>query len=180
MKRGLLLAVICAVSGATLHAEGYLAPFVGASFGGNTDDSKITFGGTLTFKGGDGVLGYALDFGYAPDFLGRSGLGDNSLTSLMGDLVLMSPGEVRLYGSGGLGLVKTRVKDVTGLFRVDSNEFGFNVGGGVMVIPGRSVGLQAEIRYFRNFTDPEPDDEFDLDLGGLDFWRATAGLVLRF
>ena len=36
------------------------------------------------------------------------------------------------------------------------------------------------MRYFRNLTDPEPDNEFDVDLGSFSFWRATGGLVIRF
>jgi hypothetical protein len=99
----------------------------------------------------------------------------------MANLVFMTPGAARVYGSGGLGLVKTRVRDITGFFQVDSNEVGFNVGGGLLVFPGEgSFGLQGDIRYFRNLTDPEPDHEFDVGLGGLDFWRATVGITLRF
>jgi opacity protein-like surface antigen len=181
MIRALPLALVtCLVSAGSLRAEVLLAPFVGASFGGDTDDAKITFGGIATFRGGDAVLGFALDVGHAPDFLGTTGFGNNSLTSLMGNVVLMSPGEIRPYASAGLGLVKLRVNDLSGLLRVDSNEFGFNVGGGLLLGLGASVGLQVEVRYFRNLTDPEPDAEFDLDVGGLDFWRAVGGVVFRF
>ena len=179
--RSLLMALAFGLVGAAaLGAETFVSPFVGASFGGRTDDTKLTYGGAITFKSSQGVLGFAIDFGYAPDFLGSTGYGNNNVTTLMGDLVLVSPGAVRFYGSGGLGLVKTRVRDVSGLFRVDSNELGFNVGGGVMVFPGEAVGLQGDVRFFRNLTDPEPDAEFDVGLGGLKFWRATAGLVLKF
>ena len=147
----------------------------------STDDSKITYGGALTFKSAEGVLGFAVDFGYTPAFLGSSRLGNNNVATLMGNLVLMAPGPVRLYGSVGLGIVKTRVEDVTGLFKVDSNEMGFNAGGGLIWFPGdRSVGIQGDLRYFRNLTDPERDNEFDVDLGGLTFWRATGGITFRF
>ena len=179
--RSLLMALALGLVGAAaLGAEGFLSPFVGASFGGRTDDAKLTYGGAVTFKSTESILGFAIDFGYAPDFLGSTGYGNNNVTTLMGNLVLVFPGPVRFYGSGGLGLVKTRVRDVSGLFRVDSNELGINVGGGVMIFPGQAVGLQGDVRYFRNLTDPEPDAEFDVGLGGLSFWRATAGLVLKF
>jgi hypothetical protein len=175
----LLALTTCALAPA--QAETLLSPAVGAAFGGATDDSKITYCGALTFKSAHGVVGFAVDFGYTPDFLGSSGFGNNNVATLMGNLVLMAPGPLRLYGSLGLGIVKTRVEDVTGFFKVDSNELGFNAGGGFIWFPGnRSVGIQGDLRYFRNLTDPERDNEFDVDLGGLSFWRATGGLTFRF
>jgi hypothetical protein len=178
--RFLLLAAALVLAGGPLRAEGFLAPFVGAAFGGNVDDNKLTYGGMLTFKAQDGIIGFAVDFGYTPDFLGSSGFGDNNLTSLMGNIAFVSPGTVKLYVSSGLGLIKTRVEDAAGLFDVDSNDFGFNAGGGVMVFFSPAFGLQGDFRYFRTLTDPEPDAEFDLDLGSLDYWRATGGIVIRF
>jgi hypothetical protein len=161
------------------QAEGLLAPNIGLVFGGDTDDSKASYGGTLTFAG-EGLVGFAVDFAYTPDFLGTTGLGNNNATTLMGNLVLMThPSRTRIYGSGGLGLMKTRVEDVDGFFEVDSNELGINVGGGFVFVPDR-IGIQGDIRYFRQLTDPEPDDEFDVDLGDLDYWRVSAGVVFRF
>lgn len=162
-------------------AEALLTPFAGFAFGGDTDDAKVAFGGILGFHDEDGVLGFAIDFGYAPDFLGTTGFGDNNVTTLMGNLVFMAPGPARLYASGGGGLFRTRVRDVTGFFEADSDDFGFDVGGGVIMFPGDGrVGIQGDIRYFRVLTDPEPDAEFDVDFGSLDFWRGTVGLALRF
>lgn len=174
----LLAAAALAFAGRSAHAEGYLQPFVGAAMGGNVDDNKLTYGGILTFQGG--VFGFAVDFGYTPDFFGSSGLGDNNVTSLMGNLVLMTPGPVKFYGSGGLGLVKTHVRDADGFFDVSSNDFGFNAGGGLMFFFSSNIGLHGDVRYFRNLTDPEPDHEFDIDLGSLDYWRAVGGIVIRF
>jgi hypothetical protein len=162
-----------------LQAQAYLTPNVGMAFGGDLDDSRVSYGGTLTFAG-DGILGFAVDFAYTPDFLGTTAFGKSNATTLMGNLVLLSPqGRTRIYGSGGVGLLKTRVEDVSGFFEIDSNELGVNVGGGILFVPDK-IGFQADIRYFRNLTDPEPDDEFDVDLGDLNYWRASAGIVLRF
>lgn len=173
------LSVTLWLAAAPLQAEVLLTPFVGGAVGGDTDDAKLTYGGSMTFAPQDGGLGLAFDFGYTPDFLG-SGLGKNNVTTLMGNLVLISPGNARVYGSGGLGLLKTRVEDTTGFFKVDSNELGLNVGAGVIFRPRGPLGFQGDVRYFRNLTDPEPDDEFDVKLGGLDFWRITGGIVLTF
>jgi len=176
--RMMLLAAALAVA-APLQAQVYLTPNVGAVFGGDTDDSKVSYGGTLMFAGESSVIGFAVDFAYTPDFFGTSSLSKNNTTSLMGNLVLMSPGRTRIYGSGGIGLMKTRVEDIDGFFDIDSNELGMNVGGGIIFIPDR-IGFQADVRYFRNLTDPEPDDEFDVDLGSFSFWRASGGIVFRF
>ena len=176
--RMMMLAAAFAVA-APLQAQVYLTPNVGAVFGGDTDDSKVSYGGTLTFAGESSVIGFAVDFAYTPDFFVDTNLSKNNTTTLMGNLVLMSPGRTRVYGSGGIGLMKTRVEDIDGFFDIDSNELGMNVGGGVIFLPDR-IGFQADVRYFRNLTDPEPDDEFDLDLGGFNFWRASGGIVFRF
>jgi hypothetical protein len=42
------------------------------------------------------------------------------------------------------------------------------------------LGFRADIRDFRTLSDPQPDGELDVDLGSLDYWRATAGITLKF
>ena len=180
LRSSLIAITLLVATAAPLHADGYLTPYVGAGFGGRTDDHKIAYGGSLAFASERGVLGIGVDLGYAPDFIGTTGVGNNNVTSLMGNLMFLTPGRTRLYASGGLGLMKTRVEDAHGFFRVDSNDFGVNLGGGVMLFPGDAIGLRADVRYFRNLTDPEPDAEFDVDLGGLSFWQATGGITFRF
>lgn len=170
-----------AMLAAPVQAEVLVTPFAGFAFAGDTDDSKLTYGGSITFQDTDGVLGLAADFGYSPDFFGSSRFGDNNVTTLMANLVFMAPGPARVYASGGAGLLKTQVRDATGFFNTDSNDFGIDVGGGVLFFPGTgSIGVQGDIRYFRALTDPQPDDEFDVDFGELSFWRGTVGLTIRF
>jgi opacity protein-like surface antigen len=180
MKRVGLMALALTLAAGSLGAETLLSASVGLAFGGKTDDSKITYGGTLTLKGSS-LFGFAVDYAYTPDFFGSGRLGNNNLNTLMGNLVVMSPGHVRVYGSAGLGLVKSRVEDAAGLFEVDSNELGLDVGGGLLIFPSDgNWGIHGDLRYFRNLTDPEPDDEFDVDLGNLDFWRGEVGITIRF
>ncbi len=177
-----LLVVVAAYAGSpgSLHAGMLLTPFAGASFGGSTDGTKGVYGGDLTFLGERDPLGLGVDFGYTPSFLGSTNVGKNNLVSLMGNLVFATPGTVRLYASAGLGLVRTNVQDVSGFFKEGDNELGIDVGGGLMLFSGSALGLRGDIRYFRNLTNPEPKQGLDVDLGGLSFWRATGGLVLRF
>ena len=63
------------------------------------------------------------------------------------------------------------------LFRVSSSDdnFGFNVGVGVMGHFNDHVGLRGDVRYLRTLTG---DVVNDLDLGGFHSWRLSAGLVL--
>lgn len=161
-------------------AETYLTPFAGLAFGGNATDSRLSLGGDLAFAG-TGPVGFSIDFGYTKDFFGDAPpIGENNVTTLMGNLMLISPGRPKIYASAGVGLMKTRVRDATGFFDVDSNDFGLNAGGGLYILGSGPLGFRADIRYFRALTDPEPDGEFDVDLGSLDYWRATAGITLRF
>ena len=66
------------------------------------------------------------------------------------------------------------------MFSIDSNDFGINVGGGLMLFFSDHVGLRADARYFRDLQDADPDGEFDLDLGTLDYWRVVGGITLKF
>ncbi len=84
------------------------------------------------------------------------------------------------YVSGGAGLLRTSVSDVDDFFSVSNNNFGINAGAGLTVFFSDNVGLRGDIRYFRSLQDPEEDNEFDIDFGGFDFWRATAGVTFRF
>ena len=42
------------------------------------------------------------------------------------------------------------------------------------------VGFRGDLRYFRQLSDPDEDNEFDIALGDLDYWRATAGITFRW
>jgi opacity protein-like surface antigen len=86
----------------------------------------------------------------------------------------------RPYATIGFGVIQTNVDDPGGLFDLQNNETGINIGGGAMVFFSDHIGVRGDIRYFRNLTDPEGGNGFDLDLGGFDFWRGTAGVVFRF
>jgi opacity protein-like surface antigen len=179
------------------HADWILTPYGGIVFGGDlsiddgdgdADDFDLdtrhgVYGVSFGYMG-DSALGFEVDFGYSPDFFGGddSIVPDNNLATLMGNLVLNAPiGESgRIYLSGGGGLLRTSVNDTDDFFDVNRNDFGVNAGAGIVVPVGERFGVRADLRYFRNIGDPEPDDEFDLDFGTFDFWRGTAGLSITF
>ena len=60
---------------------------------------------------------------------------------------------IRPYVVGGVGLIRTNVQDAAALFDVNTkNDFGFDVGGGVMGFFSTNVGLRGDVRYFRGFS----------------------------
>jgi opacity protein-like surface antigen len=87
---------------------------------------------------------------------------------------------VRPYATGGIGLVKSHVStDPLVLFDSSNNDFGWNIGGGVMVFLGEHIGVRGDIRHFHTFEDLEILN-FPLSETKLDFGRASAALVFRF
>jgi hypothetical protein len=63
---------------------------------------------------------------------------------------------------------------------VSSNDWGFNAGAGIAGFFSDNIGLRGDVRYFRSLQDNEPDDELDLSLGDLKFWRGSIGITFRF
>lgn len=180
----------------TASAEWILTPFIGASFATGTDvddvefdtlieGSKMTYGGTFTYLGG-GVLGFEVDFGYSPEFFEGDDddidfIDSSNYSSLMANVVLSAPaGAFRPYGTAGVGLINTSIDDADDIFELDRNALGFNVGGGVMAFFTDRVGVRGDLRYFRQMSESNEDDEVDFDLGAFRFWRATVGASFRF
>jgi opacity protein-like surface antigen len=100
---------------------------------------------------------------------------------LMGNLIVGAPmGAVRPYASGGVGLIRQRANDVGQFFdTITNNDFGFNIGAGVMGFMNDRVGVRGDIRYFCAVHDSDPDG-VDLDLGDFKFWRGTVGVTFKF
>jgi hypothetical protein len=187
MKLGMKAAVVAFFVGlapAASDAGVILAPFAGKTFGGGRDaagdDSHFVYGATLTLLG-DGLIGFEVDGQYAPNYFGD--FGDSNVASLMGSLTLGGGGGgtgVRFYANAGAGLLRTHVADRQGFFDTDRNSFGITAGGSVILPLGSTFGLKGDVRYFRGLVDSDSGSSVDLDLTGFHFWRASAGLALRF
>jgi hypothetical protein len=184
LRQATFAAMILLMGGAPARAEVLLTGFAGVTFEGDSNGSQGHYGGSLGFLGA-GVVGFEVEFATTPDFFGGVGnegvFTDNNVVTLMGSLLLAVPaGPVRIYGAAGAGLFKPRLQDEDRLFNIDSNDFGINVGGGIIGYLGEHFGLRADIRYFRDLSDPEADDDFDIDFGNVDYWRAYGGIVIKF
>jgi opacity protein-like surface antigen len=176
---------LLALMAAPASAQWFVTPYVGGHFGGDSPDTKFNLGGGVGWLGG-GIFGFEADFGYAPNFFEP---GDDinfnseaNLTTIMFNAMAAAPmgARIRPYGSGGIGWMKSTVRDADDAFEVKNNDFGINLGGGILAQFNEHVGWRTDIRYFRAVVDPDEDLEFDVGLGGFDHWRATAGLTFSF
>ncbi len=195
MRCPLVLAcvVACGVP-APAAADWVVTPFAGVKLGGQTDfvdlereaaKTKFTFGvaGGLL---GDGLLGVEADLAYVVRAFqrgGRAGLVASShVTTLTGSVLVTLPRRLtreslRPYAVGGVGATHVAIQDVLGLFKVDRTLATLAVGGGVLGPLSARTSLRADVRYIRDLGAGGPDA-----LGGtrLRFWRATAGVMLRY
>lgn len=196
-----VFAIMLAAAPRAASADWTFTPFLGVNFGGAADvntgssgsstaskfERKIDYGASLS-KMGSGAIGFEIDFGYSPNFFetgtGASGFdftNDSNVTTLTGNVIIgASGGPIRPYVVGGVGLIRSNVQDVRGLFSATSkNDFGMDVGGGVTGFFSESVGLRGDIRYFRSFRGTS-DNASGITLGEFKFWRASAGVSFKF
>lgn len=170
------------------RADWLLTPYLGVSFGGDTQGQNITYGGSIGYMGA-GIIGFEFDASFAPDLLDVDDgldldIAESNVTTLMGNIIIGAPiggqSGVRPYVSGGAGLLRTSIATADDFFDVDENSFGVNAGAGVMVFVRENFGLRGDVRYFRSLQDSGAGDDIDFDFGSFDFWRATVGATFRF
>jgi opacity protein-like surface antigen len=191
----IMAALLCGVSPATARADGLFIPYIGWNFGGDAggefsdavDSSRLNWGASLAWMGG-GVIGFEGDFGYSPDFFGKTDLGGSKVFTAFGNVMLGVPfgGQkgfgIRPYGVVGVGLVYAEGEAFETAGReLNENKIGWDFGGGVMMFFTSHVGIRGDIRYFRTF---EALDVLDIEIengpGDLDFTRGSVGFVVRF
>jgi opacity protein-like surface antigen len=193
--RTLLLAVLlCGLSAGAARADGLFIPFIGANFGGDSgtelgtaiDASRFNWGASIGWMGA-GVIGVEGDFGYSPDFFGKTDLGGSSVLTATGNLLIGVPigGQTgigfRPYVLAGLGVIRSEVGVLGDVRRLDNNEAAWDFGGGAMFFLGTHVGVRTDLRYFRTFRRVD-FDVIDIIEGSrrLDFARASVGFIVRF
>lgn len=177
---------LMALTAAPASAQWFVTPYAGGNFGGDSPDTNFNVGAGIGYLGG-GVFGFEVDFGYTPNFFDASNninfdVKDSNLATVMFNAMVAGHTDwaVRPYGSGGIGWMRSRIDDVGGAFAVKNNDFGVNIGGGLIAQFNDNVGWRTDVRYFRAVVDPEEDNEFDTAFGNFDYWRATAGLTFSF
>jgi opacity protein-like surface antigen len=169
-------------------AQAFVYPFLGYNFGGDSgcpeitgcEDKNLNWGVSLGAVGG--IVGAELEFAYTDSFFGETSQTTTSVTTIMGNFLLAPRfGPIQPYGVAGLGLIRSKV-DLTAGTSVDEdqNNFGYDVGGGLMVFFGRHVGVRADVRYFRSFSVLNLIDLDFLRENKLDFGRFSGGVIFKF
>jgi opacity protein-like surface antigen len=198
---GVSLAAVLAAA-VPARADSLLTPFVGANLNGTAsvpvgtffgDSSHTSFGVSFAVMGG-GVFGAEADLGYSPKFFGTDvqvgavpvSLAKNNVTTAMFNLTAGVPIQgrsgvgIRPYAVGGIGLIRQRIEAVGELVNYTTNDFGYDVGGGVVIFLGSHVGIRGDIRYFRTTGTNPITSLVNLDLGELNFTRASVGITFRY
>ena len=192
LKKYLVLsALVITLAPGAASADWLFTPNIGTVFGGDASGREhLSYGASIGWMGA-GVLGWEADFAYTPEFFQGDDddvelFSDSNVTTFMVNAILGIPvggqsgGGFRPYFSGGVGLMQSSVTDAVSFLKVDNSEFGINLGAGAIGFVSDHVGIRGDVRYFRQLTDPDEDNEFDVGLGDLDFWRATAGITFRW
>jgi opacity protein-like surface antigen len=129
-----------------------------------------------------GTVGFEADFGYVLNFFGDTGdVASNLLTFTTNLLIAPKIGPFRPYVVGGVGLIRTRVEALdSSVLSVDNNNFGYDLGGGLMVHFGDHVGIRGDVRRFKAFDESGLLAVLPGSGEKITFNRAAAALVLSF
>jgi opacity protein-like surface antigen len=197
LKRCALVAALAIlVAPASARADWLFTPNIGMTFGGSADGREhLTYGASIGGMGA-GIFGFEADFQYTPEFFEANDddldlIDDSNVLTFMGNAIIGIPiggqrgAGFRPFAIAGIGLLQTQQETVDQAFDVDSNEFGFNLGVGVMGFASDRVGFRGDLRYVRSFTDLDSIQVSENGIVGIsaasfDFWRANFGVVLRW
>lgn len=197
MRWRLAVAFLLAISlrPADAFAGWLITPFLGNSFAPETTllvfeagaGRKTTFGASVAFLS-NSLLGVEADLGHTPGFFeGNNPLGlvlTSRVTTLTGNVVIAAPLSVtreslRPYFVGGVGLLQARSTHAGGLFPVERDMYGFDLGGGAIGFLTPRTGVRFDLRRFKAISGE--DGPFARPgVSRLSFWRATAGLTLAY
>ncbi len=191
---GVAAALMIFAAPSPARAEGFVSPWIGVNFGNNpfenldedvADGGRTSYGVTAGYMGA-GIIGGEFDFGYSPSFFGDdSDFGSNNVLTAMGNVIIGIPiggtrgAGVRPYVTAGLGLIRTSYGPIDDFDAVSNNDFGYNLGAGIMGYFATHVGIRGDVRYFRSLQDNSSGGDVDFDLGSFHFWRASIGLVIK-
>ena len=190
LQIGALVVAVMAVAAAPARADGFVTPFYGYNFGGdsscktatNCEDKRANFG--VSFGTMGAVFGFEEDLGFAKDFFGTIPNVDNSVFTAMSNLLIgVGKGPVQPYVLVGAGLVRVYTSLNPAQFNSENNSLGYDLGAGVNGYFSRHVGVRGDVRFLRTVQDLPIVETLT---GGifandkLNFWRASVGLALRF
>ena len=138
-------------------AQGFISPFIGYNFSGdagcpqitNCKDKRTDWG--VSFGALGSIVGFEAEIGYTKNFFGETVGQTSNVLTFMGNFMLAPKiGPVQPYGVVGVGLIRTAI-DATAINSSDTNQAGWDGGGGLMIFFGDHFGIRGDVRYFRSF-----------------------------
>jgi hypothetical protein len=197
MPRRLAVALLLVIwlRPADASADWQITPFLGNSFAPETTflvfeegaGRKTTFGASVALLS-KSLFGVEADFGHTPGFFeGKNPLGlvlTSRVTTLTGNVVIAAPlaltrESLRPYFVGGVGLMQARSKHVGGLFPVERDMYGLDLGGGAIGFLTPRTGVRFDLRRFKAISG-EDGPLARAGVSRLSFWRASVGLTLAY
>ncbi len=184
--------VMIMAASATASADGFVTPYVGYNFGGdsancqtltNCQEKHLNFG--VSLGAASGILGFEEDIAYAQDFFGSIPGADNNVFTAMSNFMAgVFAGPVQPYVLAGVGLIRSHVAlNPAQSGASTNNSFGYDLGGGISGFFGPHIGVRGDLRHFHTFQDVPTLLGAPVDLvpaEKLDYWRGSIGLAFRF
>jgi opacity protein-like surface antigen len=169
------------------NAQGFISPFIGYNFGGNSgcpeitncEDKHANYG--VGFGALGSFVGFEAELAHTNDFLGTSSNESTDVLTFMSNFMLAPKiGPVQPYGVVGVGLIRTSVESAGQ--NEDQNQFGWDVGGGLIGFFSSHIGIRGDIRYFHSFQifDLSRFPNIPIREEKLDFGRFSVGVVFKF
>ncbi len=185
----LVLSVCVLCSPNRAQAQWFVSPFAGVDFGGGVPEAPtLDFGASAGWI--KGAVGFEVDASHRPDFFEVTDVPDvlfsrSSVTTVMFNALVMVPfgaSRVHPYAAAGAGLLRSNIGNEDDFIHGRSNNFGFDVGGGVMADWRDRIGIRGDVRYFRDLQDFDDSarEFFGARTEKLDFWRVVGAVVFRF
>ena len=137
------------------RADAFFTPFYGFNFGGDSncahfspcEDKRRNYGVSIGKMGT--VFGVEEDISIAKDFFGKVPNVDNSVFTLMSNLLIgVGAGPVQPYVLVGAGLIRPHSSSNLTNFDLKNNSLGYDLGAGVNGYFSRHVGVRGDIRHF--------------------------------
>lgn len=189
------LLLLLATPPATAHADWQITGFLGNSFSAQTGflifeeglSRRTTLGASVALLS-DGILGLEAEVGHTPRFFeGNDPLGlvlSSRVTTVSGSVIVAAPlvmtrESLRPYLALGIGLMQARSKHAGGVLPVDENLLAVNVGVGAIGFLTDRTGLRFDVRHFKGLGASDAPMA-RVGASRLSFWRATAGVTLRY
>jgi opacity protein-like surface antigen len=186
-----LAAVLLGVAASPARADGFITPFVGTNFGGDSNcpqlsgcqNKPINFGVSLGSMGT--VFGFEEDIAFAKNFFGSVPGATSSVFTAMSNLMAgVGAGPVQPYVLVGLGVIRPHTSLTLGDSDFDKYALGYDIGGGVNGFFSKHVGVRGDIREMHTlqnipFLGSVNNQNIFAGNQRLGFWRASVGIVFR-